>query len=145
MPPVTNRVAALLPESECKGKANFKTDKQIEKFFCLKSEKKLITHQKLRNYIKFLPKLLKTYPFTRDHLFAKVSSPNIQVADVCFTVARLRYALFYYKQNFPIFFCKKSQNISFLSKMEQFLNTYKKGLIPQIQNKTLYIIYLTTH
>ena len=27
-------VTALLAESECKGKANFETDKQIKKFFC---------------------------------------------------------------------------------------------------------------
>ena len=29
--PGVHRVAALLPESECKGKANFETDKLLEK------------------------------------------------------------------------------------------------------------------
>ena len=46
-------------------------------------------------------------------LFTKVQPPNIEVADVCFTVARLRYALFHYKQNFPVFFFEKLQNSSF--------------------------------
>jgi hypothetical protein len=59
-------------------------------------------------------------------LFAKVLPPNIKVADVCFTVARLRYALFHYKQNFLLFFCKKSRNSSFLTKIEQFLKLRKQ-------------------
>ena len=67
----------------------------------------------MRNYNKFLPKTLKTHPFQRVTLFAKVLPPNIKVADVCFTVARLRYALFHYKQNFLIFFCEKTKNSSF--------------------------------
>ena len=67
----------------------------------------------MRNYNKFLPKKLKTVLFQGLTVFAKVLPPNIKVADVCFTVARLRYALFHYKQNFLIFFCEKSQNSSF--------------------------------
>ena len=67
----------------------------------------------MRNYNKFLPKKLKTALFQGLTVFAKVLPPNIKVADVCFTVARLRYELFNYKQNFLIFFCEKSQNFSF--------------------------------
>ena len=78
-----------------------------------KSEKNLITHKNLRNYNKSQPKKLKTALFQGLTVFAKVPTPNIEVADVCFTVARLRYALFHYKQNFLIFFCEKSQNSSF--------------------------------
>ena len=35
--PVVTAVTTLLPESECKGKANFGTGKQIEKFFSQKT------------------------------------------------------------------------------------------------------------
>jgi hypothetical protein len=69
-------------------------------------------------------------------LFAIVSPPNIKVAGVCFTVARLRYALFYYKQNFPLFFCEKIENISFLSKTGQFLKQRKKKKGKGLQNNT---------
>ena len=67
----------------------------------------------MRNYNKFLPKTLKTHPFQRVTLFAKVLPPNIKIPDVCFTVARLRYELFNYKQNFLIFFCEKTRISSF--------------------------------
>ena len=63
-----------------------------------------------------MPKLLKTYPFTRDYLFAKVLPPNAKVAGACSTVARLRYALFHYKQNFLIFFLRKNEKFFILIK-----------------------------
>ena len=62
-----------------------------------------------------MPKKLKTTLFQGLTVFAKVPTPNIKVADVCFTVARLRYALFHYKQNFLIFFCEKTRFFSFSS------------------------------
>ena len=88
---------ALLPESECKGKAIFWTDKQIASFFWKKSRKNQLRSKKRAIVINLNQKSQIHQPYQTEILFFKNTELRIfskEIASVRLIIAQLKYALF---------------------------------------------------